>query len=177
MYKVSRSLIAILILFTISTSASADKMFLSGCTQMLYDAKSGMEANDVNDVLQTRDGYIWIASYKGLIRYDGDKFVRYDRYTSKEFTAVSAMCLYEDANSKLWIGTNESGLYCLDNGRFRKIPDLCCGEFGVVRSIISDSKGNVFIGSSCGVGSVTKNGIKRSQPGRHGWSFYSGARM
>ena len=165
MSRISRLIIAFSILVIISTSASADKIFLSGCSQVLYDAKNGMEANDANDVLQSSDGYIWIASYKGLIRYDGNKFTVYNRYTSKEFTAISAMCLHEDKDGRLWIGTNGAGLFCLYKGRFKKIEDLCRAEFGMIRSVVSDSRGNIFVGSGCGVGMVTEGGIRRIKMG------------
>ena len=71
-------LLTFLIFTQLSTSiAQADRTFLSEYTQVLYDKSNGLVTNDTNDILQTSDGYIWIASYSGLIQYDGDTFVQY----------------------------------------------------------------------------------------------------
>ena len=70
-----------------------------------------MEANDGSSVIQTEDGYIWIASYSGLIRYDGNSFVRFAEDRTSGFTGKSATVLFEDSKGIFWIGTNESGLF------------------------------------------------------------------
>ena len=40
----------------------------------IYDATSGLPTSDANTVLAASDGFIWIGSYAGLIRYDGNTF-------------------------------------------------------------------------------------------------------
>ena len=93
----------VLFLFTLLTIiclqpnfAYADREFLSLYTQTLFNAESGMDANDASSVIQTKDGYLWIASYSGLIRYDGNEFVRFNSDTESGFTASSATTFYED---------------------------------------------------------------------------------
>lgn len=39
-----------------------------------WTADNGLPQNSVNRVLQTRDGFIWLATFAGLVRYDGDRF-------------------------------------------------------------------------------------------------------
>ena len=141
--------------------ASADRTFLSVYTQTLYNFDNGMGASDATSVLQTRDGYIWAASYSGLIRYDGSSFTRYNSQTSKEFTAGSATALCEDRAGNLWIGTNDKGLFKRAKGRFVHIANNADASFAAVRSIAADKNGVVYVGSSGGLGKVTDKGVKR----------------
>ncbi len=174
MKKIWLFLIITFFILLVVSAASADTVSIAGYTQTLYNADSKMEANDANDVLQTSDGYIWIASYRGLIRYDGKTFTFYNKDSSKEFTASSATCLYEDAKGRLWIGTNQDGLFCLEGGKFTRIPNLSGSAFDLIRSIVSDSKGNLFVGSSGGVGLLTKEGIKCIKLGKFDTAFILG---
>ncbi len=158
----------VLFLFTLLTIiclqpnfAYADREFLSLYTQTLFNAESGMDANDASSVIQTKDGYLWIASYSGLIRYDGNEFVRFNSDTESGFTASSATTFYEDLHGRLWIGTNESGLFYREGGNFVRISSKKPGEFASIRSITSDSKGNIYVGSGSGIGRLEGTEIIR----------------
>ena len=63
---------------------------LSNRVSVLYMRDSGLPTSDANDVVQSDDGFIWIASYGGLVRYDGNNFYRYD--ASKGVSNTT--CLY-----------------------------------------------------------------------------------
>ena len=43
---------------------------------VIYDSSNGLPTSVANDIVNTKDGSIWIASYAGLIRYDGREFKR-----------------------------------------------------------------------------------------------------
>lgn len=150
------------VILLISTVPSfANREVLSGYTQRLFNSDSGLGTNDALSVLQTRDGYVWISSYSGLIRYDSNEFVRFSKDTESGYTAVSATALHEDVHGKLWIGSNESGLFCRENdGSFRKVGGDDT-SFSSVRSIVSDRNGIVYVGSSSGLGFVEGDRVKR----------------
>ncbi|MDO5114816.1 MAG: two-component regulator propeller domain-containing protein [Synergistaceae bacterium] len=152
------------------TALALDKTFLSNYAQTLFNADSGMGANEANDVLQTRDGYIWVATYSGLLRYDGARFHRYGS-GGDGFSAKSATVLHEDGRGRLWVGTNDEGLFLHENGKFRRIPDTTDGFFSTVRSIAEDSAGNIYFGSSGGIGRVTEEGMERIPLGDYDTSF------
>ena len=75
--KVIKIILSLFLTLLISQAAYAGREFLSHYTQTAYNVDNGMEANEGSAVIQTEDGYIWIASYSGLIRYDGSNFVRF----------------------------------------------------------------------------------------------------
>ena len=65
------------ILLSTPVQACADHVFLSEYKQTLFNLGSGLGADEANDVLQTADGYVWVASYSGLLRYDCTDFLRF----------------------------------------------------------------------------------------------------
>ena len=49
-----------------------------GYSPVLYNNTSGLPTSEANAIVQTSEGFIWIGSYGGLIRYDGNTFERID---------------------------------------------------------------------------------------------------
>lgn len=81
----------------------------------VFNERSGLPTGEANDVLQTSDGYIWVGSYGGLIRYDGTQF----RNFSSEgiLPSSSVRMMFEDSSGRLWIGTNDAGIFVYENGK------------------------------------------------------------
>ncbi len=77
-----------------------------GYSAVLYDNTNGLPTSEANAIAETGEGFIWIGSYSGLIRYDGNSFVRMDSTTG----ITNAICLYVDHLDRLWIGTNDNGV-------------------------------------------------------------------
>ena len=75
----------------------------------LYNDRNGLPTSEANVVIQTSDGYIWIGSYGGLIRYDGSYFVNYTE--EADFPSSSVRALFEAEDGTLWIGTNDKGVF------------------------------------------------------------------
>lgn len=76
----------------------------------------GLSNNSINSVLQTADGFLWIATKDGLNRYDGQNF-RVFKYIISDTTSLAAnyvMSLAESDDSILWIGTWGGGLQRYD---------------------------------------------------------------
>ena len=104
--------------------------------------RDGLPASPINSILQTRDGYLWLATHSGVARFDGVRFVVLDTRTAPELKADSFWVLGEDATGRLWIGTEGRGLYSQREGRFtsylvdsnlvhRSIRSLSPGREGV----------------------------------------------
>ncbi len=86
----------------------------------------GLSQGMIFDILQTRDGFLWIATKQGLNRYDGYNFKCYthnpfDPYSLAENTVTA---LFEDSRGWLWAGTENNGLDLFDrrSGRFYHFP-------------------------------------------------------
>jgi ligand-binding sensor domain-containing protein len=75
----------------------------------LLSIKDGMPEGTVADVLQDKEGYMWIATQKGLVRYNGYTSKVYD-FGIKDPYAMNVQNLLEDSKGRLWATVN-SGLY------------------------------------------------------------------
>ena len=86
-----------------------------GFSAILYNNPNGLPTSEANAIAETSEGFIWIGSYAGLIRYDGNTFERIDSTTG----IASVVCLFVDSRDRLWIGTNDSGVAVMEKGEIR----------------------------------------------------------
>ncbi len=120
---------------------------------VLYDRTSGMPTSEANDIVQTDDGYMWIASYSSLLRFDGREFVSITE--PKGLTSV--ICLFKDSRGRLWIGTNNDGVALYENNEFKFVDTKGLEKSYSVRSIAEDSYGNIIIGTTMGIYQIDDN--------------------
>lgn len=126
----------------------------AGYSAVLYDSTNGLPTSDANAILQSRDGFIWIGSYAGLIRYDGRDFYRYD----SSYGISSVFSLFADSQDRLWIGTNDSGVSVLKDEQFTFYDREEGLRSSSVRSITEDSEGNILIATTMGIAYVDTEG-------------------
>lgn len=121
----------------------------------IYNERNGLPTGEANDILQTSDGYIWIASYGGLLRYDGSTFRNYSAEGILETTAVRS--LYEDSAGRLWIGTNNKGAYYMENNEIHSVTNLMGKGFLTIRDFDEGTDGTIYVASNSGMASI-RNG-------------------
>ncbi|MCR5375193.1 MAG: HD domain-containing protein [Lachnospiraceae bacterium] len=119
----------------------------AGYAAILYDDGNGLPTSEANTIAQTADGFLWIGSYSGLVRYDGNVFERMD---SSEGIA-SVVSLFVDSKQRLWVGTNDSGVAVIDKGqtRFFRMEDGLKSHS--IRAITEDPDGNIYVATTRGI--------------------------
>lgn len=87
--------------------------------EIVYDFGNELNGIPILGMLTSKDGTTWIATLKGVYRYDGENLFRYviNGLTSNIFELI------EDDNGKIWISTSQNGLFVLDlkNGVSRNL--------------------------------------------------------
>lgn len=78
----------------------------------------GLPSSSVNDILQSKDGYIWLATFAGLVRFNGQEFTVFNRSNSKTMISDRVINLYEATDSSIW-GSTEDGIIRYQNGQFK----------------------------------------------------------
>lgn len=84
-----------------------------------FSVEKGMSAGTVLDLLQTHDGFMWIATADGLNRFDGVNFSVYRKRPGESGGLPDnyITALAEDAAHRLWIGCNDGSITILDPRR------------------------------------------------------------
>src|SRR4029077_4455432 len=90
-------------------------------------------------IAQTTDGYLWIGTQTGLIRFDGVRFVPWKPTSGKELSSSNIDALLGARDGSLWIGT-DSGLSHLVDGDLIQYPD----RPGGVAEIIQRANGEIW---------------------------------
>ncbi|MBO4845695.1 MAG: response regulator [Lachnospiraceae bacterium] len=126
-----------------------------GYTTKIYDATNGLPTSDANYILGTKDGYILIGGYSGIIQYDGAEFTRLD--TSGGMT--SGRGLFEDSKGRIWVGTNDNGVVMMDHGKSVHYTYREGLPSSSIRVFEEDNLENVFIGTTAGVAYVDALGV------------------
>ncbi|MBL8114403.1 MAG: hypothetical protein JNK60_16100 [Acidobacteria bacterium] len=83
--------------------------------------QEGLPQNSVHAVLQRSDGYVFIATYEGLVRYSGRDVRVYDRSTAPGLLANGIFALAEDSRGRIVAATAGGGLALLEGDRFRTL--------------------------------------------------------
>ncbi|MGO8760317.1 MAG: two-component regulator propeller domain-containing protein [Terracidiphilus sp.] len=68
--------------------------------------ENGLPQNTVQALAQTKDGFLWLGTEQGLVRFDGVEFQTYDRSSNPALPGSDIRCLLAAQDGALWIGTN-----------------------------------------------------------------------
>jgi ligand-binding sensor domain-containing protein/signal transduction histidine kinase len=90
-----------------------------------FGTHDGLTANEVVAMIQTRDGYLWLGTLNGLVRFDGVEFKVFDEHNTPGLASGQIVFLFEDSKTNLWIGTDSAGALLDHDGR---LTDLGLGK-------------------------------------------------
>lgn len=120
---------------------------------------TNLPTNEIRKLYQDSEGFLWISTYSGLVRYDGYDIVSYkiDPATHRQALHSVVNMVEEDANHCLWIGTH-NGLYVLDKvtGKVEK-TDTPILNYSRVESVLASHTGDIWVATNKGL-FVRKNG-------------------
>ena len=91
----------------------------------LYTVSSGLISSQVDGVFQDKEGYIWITSGFGLVRYDGHTFESFyhDESDPNSISCDNAHIIFEDSRGTIWVGTEHGlNIFDFDHNQFSLVP-------------------------------------------------------
>jgi ligand-binding sensor domain-containing protein/signal transduction histidine kinase/AraC-like DNA-binding protein len=129
-----------------------------------FSNKEGLVQSPISSIVQDRIGFIWLATQKGLIRYDGYEFNTYrqDVNDSSTISNNKINIIFQDSEHQLWIGTaNGLNLYNAATGTFKRIDVRNIkGGRNYISSITEDHQKNVWVGTFGGLKKINKKTFK-----------------
>jgi signal transduction histidine kinase/ligand-binding sensor domain-containing protein/CheY-like chemotaxis protein/HPt (histidine-containing phosphotransfer) domain-containing protein len=114
-----------------------------------WSSHEGLPQSTVNAVAQSRDGYLWVGTRIGLVRFDGVRFTLMDIGGSVESLAV-------EPAGRVWAGFGDGRLDAWKNGRLRQVRERRPGDN--VQALLADGQGTLWAG--------TLRGLERWRDGR-----------
>lgn len=123
-----------------------------------WDMDKGLPSDMVVGILQDNTGYIWLATYKGIARFDGVSFSTFNQSTSKEIESVTTQALTIDNNGVIWFAS-QKGLVKYSDYHFKRDPQLASLNSISIEALFFDINTNtLWIGT-------TSNGLMKFKDG------------
>ncbi len=120
-----------------------------------WTTDNGLPQNSVSMLVQTRDGYLWLATSDGVVRFDGVRFTVFNKGNTPGITSNRSSYLFEDRQGALWIGTEDGGLIRYHHRTFVAYTTQDGLPDNAVLRVDEDEAGDLWI--------ITQTGIVRRQ--------------
>ena len=144
-----------------------DKTVLQDLVLRNWDLDDGLPSARINAIARTSDGYLWLATQRGLVRFDGSRFVIFDSSNTPGMKDDRASCLLLDRQGGLWVGTAAGTLLkrageafsAQDLGKAAPSHALDGSAAGKVNALAEDGQGAVWL-------AIEGMGLRRFHNGR-----------
>jgi diguanylate cyclase (GGDEF)-like protein len=123
-----------------------------------WNTRQGLPQSSVESVAQTADGYLWLGTQEGLARFDGVRFVVFDKANTPALRHNRVKALLVDRDGSLWIGTEGGGVARLREGAFTALGVAEGLPSPRIYELAQDADGTVWVG--------TDRGLSRLDDGR-----------
>jgi signal transduction histidine kinase/ligand-binding sensor domain-containing protein len=111
-----------------------------------WGAGQGLLPDDsVLALTQTHDGYLWLGTLNGMVRFDGVRFSVFDESNTTNLPSSRIVRLFEDSRSNLWVGTYSAGAARISQGRVEPLQIGRGSHQGHLVSMCEDSTGAVWL--------------------------------
>jgi len=111
--------------------------------------EDGLPQNSISAMAQTRDGYLWLATFDGLVRFDGSRFAVFDPVNTNEMKTSRMEKLFVDRSGALWIFPDrtgsEAGPIVYSDGVFKSFASAPGFPSRHVLSVREDRAGGIWL--------------------------------
>ena len=160
--KIIRNIVALIALALLCPAEALALDPAKALTQFTHSAwlmEDGLPQNSIKAIAQTADGYLWLATQAGLVRFDGVRFTVFNTANTPALININVMALLAARDGSLWIGTYGGGVTRLKDGTFTTYTTHDGLAHDVVFTLCEDRNRNVWIGTHGG-------GLSRWRDGR-----------
>jgi len=107
-----------------------------------WTIREGFFKSKVLSIAQTTDGYLWLGTDSGLVRFDGVRSVEWQPPAGEQLPSSFIRSLLAGRDGTLWIGTNR-GLASWKGGRLTRYPGLAGND---IQPLYEDREGTIWVG-------------------------------
>lgn len=108
----------------------------------IYGPEDGLYDNFIYTVTQDKNGYLWLGTGEGVIRFDGFNFV--SDFPGDTLPKSPARRSYIDSEDKLWFGFDNGQIAVLNGNEF-KLFNLFSDNVSAITAFAEDKNGNILV--------------------------------
>ena len=128
-------------------SALNPTLDISQYAHTAWTARDGAFRGIIQSIAQTPDGYLWLGTDSGLLRFDGVRFAPWSPPGSQRILGSPVSSLLVSRDGRLWIGTDK-GMVSWKDGNLTSYPEM--GGM-LVGKILEDKSGTVWVAGQAGL--------------------------
>lgn len=133
---------------------------LDGYFKEVWSTREGLPHNLIHGIAQTPDGYLWFASWEGVVRYNGIEFRIFDQRAVPELRDNGVLALRLARDGSLLLGTASGGVVRYQAGRWSVWPGAEAMPQDQVIDLMEGHDGELWVGThSNGVLRIASNGV------------------
>lgn len=150
-----RALVALGTLWALSSSTRTYALdpthLLSEYTFRSWSRRDGLPSVTVQGLAQTPDGYLWVATLEGLVRFDGARFTTFDRASVSAIPRNDLQTLHVGRDGSLWIASYGGGLVRYRDREFVNLGLPPSRGSPTITALASDPGGALWLGTEAGL--------------------------
>lgn len=116
----------------------------------VWTAENGLPVNSATAIVQDSEGFLWIGTWQGLVRFDGSEFKVFNATETDGLDSNRITALILDKEGALWIGTTNGGLTRLKDGRFASFTSESGPGGDYIHDLYFGPKGEILVQFSAG---------------------------
>jgi len=141
------------------SAPASDSMNAASYFTRVWQVEQGLPQDKVTSVEQTQDGYLWIGTYSGLARFDGERFTVFESENTPELLNSRVTCLFEAGDGMLWIGHENGRVTVYKHGKFKAVEVRGAGNGGKIYGITEDEAKDVWVLNEAGLLARVRDGL------------------
>jgi signal transduction histidine kinase/ligand-binding sensor domain-containing protein/ActR/RegA family two-component response regulator len=122
-----------------------------------WQTRDGLPTNGLQALAQDADGFLWLGTEAGLVRFDGVQFRTFDRNSTPALKATEVTALFVDKANRLWIGTDDGSVLRRRDGVFEEFSQVRLS--GPISTFYQDQRGVIWVAAGDSVARVSENAL------------------
>ena len=157
--RIQRVLVTALLLAASGEWAQAldSSRTLTQYVHRIWQTQPGLPEASIYSILQTREGYLWLGTLQGVVRFDGVTFTPLENIYPGVPSNVWIRSMIQDSSGAFWIGTNETGVYRLENGVTTHYSQKEGLPSDMIQCLVPGGNGEVWICTPSGLARFKNN--------------------
>ena len=121
----------------------------------IWQVTQGLPQAAIYSIWQTHEGYLWLGTQTGLVRFDGVRFTSFDSPSVPALRNAWVGNLFEDRQNNLWIGSSDAGLFRLRDGIVKRFSSADGLPSDSVHCLVPARNGDLWVCTSQGMARIS----------------------